>query len=133
MSEVFQFRIGRLGIKARTTLAHLEPITCDQLRHRLLSSDEFAAREKVIGHVSKWVITEIFDGSAKIWVDLADKYVAFGCLIDDYEPLETAAFRRLLRPGPYRESTSTQSRSQAGRAPRVLSRLRRRPCWAESK
>jgi FkbM family methyltransferase len=77
----------------------LDPLTRTQLREQLLGSDEFAAQEKVIGQVSKWVITEIFDGSMKIWIDLADKYVSFGCLIDDYEPQETAAFRRLLRPG----------------------------------
>ena len=75
------------------------PMTCTDLRQQLLSSDEFAAQEKVIGHVSKWVITEIFDGDMKMWIDLADKYVGFGCLIDDYEPLETFAFRRLLRRG----------------------------------
>jgi FkbM family methyltransferase len=95
----YRYTLGRDPQPGEVWRLESEPITCDQLRHRLLSSDEFAAREKVIGHVSKWVITEIFDGSAKIWVDLADKYVAFGCLIDDYEPLETAAFRRLLRPG----------------------------------
>jgi FkbM family methyltransferase len=77
----------------------LDPITRTQLRARLQGSDEFAAHEKTIGHVSKWVITEIFDGNMKIWIDLADKYVSFGCLIDNYEPQETAAFRRLLRPG----------------------------------
>jgi FkbM family methyltransferase len=76
-------------------------ISWTQLREHLLRSDEFAAQEKVIGHVSKWVITEIFGGSMKIWIDLADKYVSFGCLIDNYEPQESAALRRLLRPGFY--------------------------------
>jgi FkbM family methyltransferase len=70
-----------------------------QLWAELLRSDEFAAGEKAIGHASKWVITEIFDGRASIWIDLADKYVSFACLMDNYEPLETSAFRRLLRPG----------------------------------
>jgi FkbM family methyltransferase len=74
-------------------------ITRTQLRERLLESNEFVDERKVIGHTSKWVITEIFDGRMKIWIDLADKYVSFGCLIDNYEPLETIAFRRLLRPG----------------------------------
>src|ERR1700722_20520178 len=76
-----------------------ESTTCMELRKLLLGSDEFAAQEKVIGHSSKWVITEIFNGSTKIWMNLADKFVAFGCLIDNYEPEETVAFRRLLRPG----------------------------------
>jgi FkbM family methyltransferase len=95
----YRYILGRDPRPAEVWHLESEPITCIQLRQRLLSSDEFAGQEKVIGHVSKWVITEIFDRSVKIWVDLADKYVAFGCLIDDYEPLETAAFRRLLRPG----------------------------------
>jgi FkbM family methyltransferase len=95
----YRYLLGRDPQPGEVRRLESEAMTCLQLRLLLLNSDEFAAQEKVIGHVSKWVITEIFDGGAKIWVDLADKYVGFGCLIDDYEPLETAAFRRLLRPG----------------------------------
>ena len=62
--------VSRLEVGAN----NLRPIASSTIEF-----DEFATPEKVIGHVSKWVITEIFDGSAKIWVDLADKYVAFGC------------------------------------------------------
>lgn len=75
------------------------PVTQMQLRERLLGSEEFAAKEKVIGHAPKWVVTEVFGGKMKIWIDLADKYVSFGCLIDNYEPEETAVFQRLLQPG----------------------------------
>jgi FkbM family methyltransferase len=77
----------------------LGAVASAQLRERLLDSDEFAAKQKVIGHVSKWVITDVFDGNMQIWIDLADKFVSYGCLIDNYEPQETVAFRRLLQPG----------------------------------
>jgi FkbM family methyltransferase len=97
----YRYLLGRDPQPEEMSHLTLEPITQGQLRERLLCSDEFARLEKVIGHVSKWVITEIFDGRLKIWIDLADKYVSFGCLIDNYEPLETAAFQRLLRPGFY--------------------------------
>ena len=82
-------------------IARLEPqaMCRSQLRAMLLRSDEFAIEQKVVGHTGKWVITEIFNGRLKLWIDLADKYVSFGCLIDNYEPQESAALRRLLRPG----------------------------------
>jgi FkbM family methyltransferase len=93
------FILSRHPLPEETSRLNMDPINRAELRERLLRSNEFAAQEKVIGHVSKWVITEIFNRSMKIWIDLADKYVSFGCLIDDYEPHETVAFRRLLRPG----------------------------------
>jgi FkbM family methyltransferase len=95
----YRYMLGRDPRPEEMLRLEPEPFTWTQLREGLLGSEEFAAREKVIGHTQKWVITEIFGGSMKIWIDLADKYVSFGCLIDNYEPLETVAFRRLLRPG----------------------------------
>lgn len=77
----------------------MQAIGRSDFREFLLRSDEFVAREKVIGRHSKWVITEIFNGETKMWIDLADRYVSFGCLIDNYEPLETTAFKRLIQPG----------------------------------
>jgi FkbM family methyltransferase len=84
-------------------VARLEPqaMYWSQLRAMLLRSDEFAIEQKVVGHTGKWVITEIFNGRRKLWIDLADKYVSFGCLIDNYEPQESAALRRLLWPGAH--------------------------------
>jgi FkbM family methyltransferase len=95
----YRYMLGRDPRPEEMLRLEPEPFTWTQLREVLLGSEEFATREKVIGHTQKWVITEIFGGSMKIWIDLADKYVSFGCLIDNYEPLETVAFRRLLRPG----------------------------------
>jgi FkbM family methyltransferase len=95
----YTYVLGRSPQPEEIARVALQPITKSKLREQLLNSDEFAAERKIIGHVSKWVITEIFDGRVEIWIDLADKYVSFGCLIDNYEPLETNAFRQLLRPG----------------------------------
>ena len=95
----YRYVLGRDPQPEEISRLMLDAITWAQLRERLLDSDEFATKQKVIGHVSKWVITEIFDGNMKIWIDLADKYVSYGCLIDNYEPQETVAFRRLLQPG----------------------------------
>jgi FkbM family methyltransferase len=97
----YRYVLGREP--TRDEIARLAPqaMYWSQLRAILLGSDEFAAEQKVIGHTAKWVVTEIFSGALRLWIDLADKYVSFGCLIDDYEPLETAALRRLLRPGAH--------------------------------
>jgi FkbM family methyltransferase len=97
----YRYVLGREP--SRDEIARLAPQAMYwlQLRSVLLGSDEFAAAEKLIGHTGKWVVTEIFGGALKLWIDLADKYVSFGCLIDNYEPPETAALRRLLRPGTH--------------------------------
>jgi hypothetical protein len=42
---------------------------------------------------AKWVCT-LIRGGLRLRTDLHDSYVSFGCLMDDYEPLETSAFRR---------------------------------------
>jgi FkbM family methyltransferase len=95
----YRYVLGRDPRPAEVSFLTGQTIVPAGLRTMLLGSEEFAAREKVIGYTSKWVITEVFEGSVKMWIDLADKYVSFGCLIDNYEPLESAAFRRLLQPG----------------------------------
>jgi FkbM family methyltransferase len=95
----YRYVLGREPLPEETTRAMVQAITRLELRASLLRSDEFAIEQKIPGHTGKWVITEILGGQAKLWIDLADKFVSFGCLIDNYEPVETAAFRRLLRPG----------------------------------
>jgi FkbM family methyltransferase len=97
----YRYVLGREP--SREEIARLAPqaMYWSQLRAMLLGSDEFAAEQKLIGHTAKWVVTEIFSGALRLWIDLADKYVSFGCLIDNYEPLESAALRRLLRPGAH--------------------------------
>jgi FkbM family methyltransferase len=95
----YRYVLGREPQPEEISHLVLDPVARSQLRERLLGSDEFAAKQTVIGHVPKWVITEIFEGKMEIRIDLADKYVSYGCLIDNYEPQETVAFRRLLRPG----------------------------------
>jgi hypothetical protein len=99
ISWAYRYLLGREP--STDEMAWLEPqaMRRSQLREMLLRSDEFAIEQKVVGHTGKWVIAEIFNGRLKLWIDLADKYVSFGCLIDNYEPQETAALRRLLRPG----------------------------------
>jgi FkbM family methyltransferase len=95
----YRYVLGRDPRPDEVSFLTGQTIVSAGLRTMLLGSEEFAAHEKVIGHTSKWVITEVFEGSVKMWIDLADKYVSYGCLIDNYEPLESTAFRRLLQPG----------------------------------
>lgn len=97
----YRYVLGREPLPEETALVMVQATTRMELRASLLRCDEFAIEQKIPGHTGKWVITEILGGQARLWIDLADKFVSFGCLIDNYEPLETAAFRRLLHPGAH--------------------------------
>lgn len=44
-------------------------------------------------------VCTLLDGRLKLWIDLADRFVSFGCLIDDYEPSETRFVLDTLREG----------------------------------
>lgn len=70
-----------------------------ELRRTLLDSGEYSAVTKSLSATGKWVMCEVFSGRSVMWVNLADKFVSFGCLIDNYEPAETAVFSRLIEPG----------------------------------
>jgi len=46
-----------------------------------------------------WVVTPVFGERRLMWVNLLDDYVSHGCLVDEWEPLETEVVRELLSPG----------------------------------
>lgn len=63
------------------------------------SSLAFHRRYKTLDYYSRWVITPVFGGSFKMWINLADKFVSYGCLIDDYEPHITRTITELSQNG----------------------------------
>ena len=71
----YRYVLGRDPRPAEVSFLTGQTIVPAGLRTMLLGSEEFAAREKVIGYTSKWVITEVFEGRVQMWIDLADKYV----------------------------------------------------------
>lgn len=69
------------------------------LRTAFLNCDEFARTNKVTWLRDRWVAAPVMNGRYLMWIDLGDRYVSFGCLLDDYEPIETRFVRRVLRAG----------------------------------
>lgn len=70
-----------------------------QFRERLLSSAEFLHAQRGRTLPPKWVAAEILQGQRLLWLDLEDAFVSRGCLMDGYEPVETAFVRANLKPG----------------------------------
>jgi FkbM family methyltransferase len=68
-------------------------------RSGLLASEEFAKTSKLLSSLDRWVLTPILGGQRLMWVNLSDKYVSFGCLLDNYEPAETRFVRKHLKGG----------------------------------
>ena len=54
-----------------------------------MCSKEFAAKNKLLRFDEKWVMAEVYGGEFALWLDLHDQYVSYGCLNDNYEPIET--------------------------------------------
>jgi FkbM family methyltransferase len=73
--------------------AHKSFSSSRELLTGLMRSEEFKSQNKIIDFPEKWVICKIDNGNKKMWVDLGDRFVSFGCLHDSYEPVETAFIR----------------------------------------
>lgn len=76
-----------------------ETPTLAAFRRILLDSLEFRSQLNAHPMPPKWVIAEVFGASRRMWVDINDRAVSFGCLYEIYEPHETAVIGKLLRPG----------------------------------
>lgn len=70
-----------------------------QFRDRLLASAEFMHAHRGRTLPPKWVATDILQGQRLLWLDLEDAFVSRGCLMDGYEPVESAFVRANLREG----------------------------------
>ena len=67
-------------------------------RLAVLRSPEFG-RAYAQFQTSRWVAAPVFDDTRLLWIDLRDRYVSLGCLMDAYEPAETEFLRRILHEG----------------------------------
>lgn len=95
----FRMILGRDPESEVAIRAHLGLPDQAALRDALLNSVEFRQHNKALEFDEKWVCTEIYGGDCRLWLDLHDKFVSFGCLIDDYEPVETGFIRDNVKPG----------------------------------
>jgi FkbM family methyltransferase len=71
----------------------------ETLRQGFLKSEEFAISNKVTWLVGYWVAAPVMNGKYLMWLNLGDRYMSFGCLLDNYEPCETNFVRAALNPG----------------------------------
>jgi len=69
------------------------------LRRGLIDSAEFLMRERLLSFEQKWVLTAVHGERYKMWLDLGDRFVSYGCLRDNYEPIETAIIGANIEPG----------------------------------
>mgnify|MGYP003145179658 FL=1 len=86
----FRWILGREPESEETINAHLGLGTVAELRRVLLASKEFSNTNKFFRFAEKWILCPVYGGQYEMWLDLHDLYVSDGCLIDNYEPLETA-------------------------------------------
>jgi len=96
----YRYVLGRDPESRNTVESHMaQHADWRYFREALLDSAEFAQIQSTRKLPSKWVISEIFGGTQMIWLDLADAFVSRGCLIDQYEPVESAYVRANLHEG----------------------------------
>lgn len=76
---------------------HVESI--DTLRQAFLASDEFFCVSGASWFRNAWVAAPVMGGRYLMWIDLGDRYVSLGCLLDRYEMVSTQFVRGILREG----------------------------------
>ncbi len=96
--DAYRFILGREPENEEVIRHHMQLPDIEALRQAMLNSEEFRRTNKLLEFGEKWVAAEIFE-NYRIWLNLADKYVSYGCLINDYEPHETRFVREHLKPG----------------------------------
>lgn len=95
----FRYLFGRDPESNATIEAHSNFDSWRELRIGLLASDEFQNTIAIRRIMNKWVLTDVMGGRRKMWLDLGDRYVSHACLLDNYEPIETAFIREHLKEG----------------------------------
>jgi FkbM family methyltransferase len=95
---IYEAVLGRPPLPAELTAAQELP-TPAMLGAKLLDTIEFHRLRKTLDYYDRWAQIEIFGGTALIWINLRDKFVSFGCLIDNYEPAESVIFKQLVQSG----------------------------------
>jgi FkbM family methyltransferase len=88
--EAFKWILGRAPESEEVIDQHRRLESAERLRVGLVQSHEFASSNKFFRFGQKWVLVEVYGGSLQMWVDLHDLFVSYGCLADNYEPVETA-------------------------------------------
>ena len=97
ISVAFEAILGR-QISDNDKIDQLLDMDIANIGKYLRNTSEYLNNTKSIEATGKWVAAKILKSRYLINLNLADKFVSFGCLIDNYEPYETEVFRRAIDP-----------------------------------
>ncbi len=75
---------------------HLGAEDLRHLRHNFMSCDEYRYAN---GYLDRWIVAPVFNDTRLLWVNMQDKFVSIHCVMDAYEPENSALIRALLNPG----------------------------------
>lgn len=98
---LYRVFLGREPENQRVIESCLGASNFDVLRKNFVNSDEFKRfyfQSQVSNNQSIVVRCDIRH-NLKLYIDLSDQYVSMGCLVDNYEPLETQFISNHLKPG----------------------------------
>ena len=97
--DAFKWILGRTPESEEVIDQHRRLESVESLRRGLIQSSEFAGGNKFFRFGQKWVLAEVYGGALQMWVDLHDLFVSYGCLTDNYEPVETAFIKANIAEG----------------------------------
>lgn len=96
----YMFILGRDPESEDVIDTHRQFDSVEVLRSALFGSEEFRSHQKIIDFkTEKWVYVGVFNNKYKMWIDLSDRYVSYGCLFDSYESIETATIKKYVKKG----------------------------------
>ena len=96
----YRLFLGREPESEAVIEAHQRLASLDVLRHAFMRCDEFLfATGGARWLPDRWVAAPVMGGQYLMWIDLSDRYVSLGCLIDNYEAIGTQFVRGVLREG----------------------------------
>ena len=93
----FFYCLGRYPESQHTIDVHRNFKSIEEFRSALMESAEYKALTSYFEYET-WVCKEVLEDK-KIWLDLSDRYVSRGCLLDDYEPIESNFIRDSIKEG----------------------------------
>src|SRR5712691_4597118 len=99
----YRLLLGREPENEAAISVHSQYPDTETLRRAFLDSEEFngATKAGLVTHRlgRYWVAAPVLGQKYLMWIDLADRYVSLGCLIDDYETTATQFMKSVLKPG----------------------------------
>ena len=84
---------------AEHTARLLSGVSLQEVIGAFVTCQEFTAQQIRTGFFTHKPVCTLLRNRLRLWVDLADRYVSFACLAEEFEPQETAFVLAMLAPG----------------------------------